>query len=193
MPLSWEQVPGCDPAAFTLATVPGLLAERGDPHEGMDRAAGSLEGLLALARRDEEAGMPDAPWPPHFERREGEAPRVAPSRRRKAPAGAGNGGEAAAAPRRRTGGRRRPSAPLVTVAKSASKGDALAGLERWKARHPAVVPHLEPADVLVDSMRGRYKTWTRVRVNLTHVPEAERPAEEPPDPDYEPSPGPAPR
>jgi len=198
MPLSWDHLPGCDPAAFTLATVPGLLAERGDPHEGMDRAPGSLERLLALARRDEQAGVPDAPWPPHFARREAEAPRAPPSRRRKAPAagapGDGDGGDRPAAARpRAAGGRRRPSAPLVVVSKAASKADALAGLERWKARHPSVVPHLEPADVLVDSMRGRYRTWTRVRVNLTHVPEGERPAEEPPDPDYDPFAGASPR
>jgi bifunctional non-homologous end joining protein LigD len=183
MPLSWDQVPGCDPAAFTLVTVPRLLAERGDPHAGMDAAAGSLDALLALARRDQEAGLSDAPWPPHFSRREGEAPRAPPSKRRRtaAPPTAPGG-----APPRRTGGRRAPSAPLVVVAKAARRDDALAGLERWKARHPSVVPHLEPADVLVDSMRGRSSTWTRVRVNLTHVPQAERPAEEPPDPDYEP-------
>jgi hypothetical protein len=206
MPLSWEQVPGCDPTAFTLATVPGLLGEHGDPHAGMDEAAGSLEALLALARRDEEFGLPDAPWPPHFSRREGEAPRAPPSKRRRAAPraaaadsdggnggdGGAPGGERAARPRR-AGGRRKPSAPLVVVAKAARRDDALAGFERWKARHPAVVPHLEPADVLVDSMRGRSSTWTRVRVNLTHVPEAERPAEEPPDPDYEPFGGAAPR
>jgi len=185
MPLSWDEVPGCDPAAFTLATVPGLLAARGDPHAEIDAVAGSLEGLLTLAARDEANGVPDAPWPPHFARHEGEAPRAPPSKRRK-PAAPSPDGEPA--PRRRGGGtgRRKPSAPLVTVAKAASQVEALAGLERWKARHPAVVPHLEPADVLVDSMRGRSTTWTRVRVNLVHVPEPERPSEEAPDPDYDP-------
>jgi DNA ligase D-like protein (predicted polymerase) len=191
MPLSWEDVPGCDPAAFTLATVPALLAARGDPHAEIDSAPGSLDGLLELARRDEENGVPDAPWPPHFARHEGEAPRAPPSRRRK-PAASQEGGappgsaSSSASPARRGTGRRTPSAPLLTVAKAARPVDALAGLERWKSRHPEVVPHLEPADVLVDSMRGRSTTWTRVRVNLAHVPEPERPAEEPPDPDYDP-------
>ena len=55
--------------------------------------------------------------------------------------------------------------------------------ERWKARHPEAAAHLEPADVLVDAMRGRFRTWTRIRVNLQHVPEALRPAQEPLDPD----------
>jgi hypothetical protein len=198
MPLAWDEVPGCDPAAFTLATVPGLLAARGDPHAGIDAAAGSLDALLALARQDADRGLPDAPWPPHFTRHEGEAPRAPPSKRRRpAAAGAAADGDGGGAPaarggRPKTGGRRKPSAPLVVVAKAASKDAALAGLERWKSRHPAVVPHLEAADVLVDSMRGRSSTWTRVRVNLVHVPEAERPAEEPPDPDYEPFPGAAP-
>jgi bifunctional non-homologous end joining protein LigD len=210
MPLSWDEVPGCDPAAFTLATVPALLAARGDPHAEIDAGPGSLEGLLELARRDEANGIPDAPWPPHFARHDGEAPRAPPSRRRKAaapsprspPAGEpassldGDSASSLQTPpktRRSASGRRKPSAPLVTVAKAASVSDALAGLERWKVRHPAVVPHLAPADVLVDSMRGRSTTWTRVRVNLVHVPEPERPPEEPPDPDYDPFAGASPR
>jgi DNA ligase D-like protein (predicted polymerase) len=173
-PLTWEELPSCDPAAFTLATVPARLAALGDPHQGIDGAVGSLDGLLDLARRHEEQGLGDAPWPPHFAKGEGEGPRVAPSRRKRA------AGEPP------TRGRREPTLPLLTVARAATRDEALAGLARWKARHPAVVPHLQPADVLVDSMRGRSTTWTRVRVNLVHVPEAERPAQEPPDPDYEP-------
>ncbi|MFO0585429.1 MAG: DNA polymerase domain-containing protein [Anaeromyxobacter sp.] len=168
-PLTWDEVPTCDPAAFTVATVPARYVERGDPFEGIDAAPGSLDGLLELSRKHEAEGLGDAPWPPHFAKAEGEGTRVAPSRARKP-------GES----------RRVPKVPLLTIAKAAAKADALAGLERWKARHPAVVPHLEAADVLVDSMRGRSSTWTRVRVNLVHVPAELRPAEEPPDPDYDP-------
>jgi DNA ligase D-like protein (predicted polymerase) len=168
MPLSWDEVPGCDPAAFTLATVPARLAARGDPHAAIDEAAGSLEGLLELARRQEAAGQDDAPWPPHFPKGAREPPRVQPSRRASA------------------GGRRRPTMPLVVVAKAATEREALAGLERWRARHPDAASRLEPADVLVDAMRGRFTTWSRVRVNLRHVPEALRPREEPPDPDFDP-------
>jgi bifunctional non-homologous end joining protein LigD len=174
MPLHWDEVAGCDPAAFTLVTAPGRLAERGDASEGIDEAAGSLEGLLELSAAHEAAGLGDAPWPPHYKKQEDEPPRVAPSRRR----------GAAGAPER--SGARRSIHPLITVAKAQRAEDALAGLERWKARHPAAAERLAVDDVLVDSMRGRSSTWTRVRVNLRHVPESERPAEEAPDPDYDP-------
>jgi DNA ligase D-like protein (predicted polymerase) len=161
MPLTWDEVEGSDPAAFTLATVPVLLAERGDPASGIDGAPGSLDSLLALAAEQEET-QGDAPWPPHYSKQANEPPRVNPSRRRQ------------------------PIHPLVVVSKAAREEEARAGLERWKARHPEAAAHLEPADVLVDAMRGRHTTWTRIRVNLRHVPEAIRPAEEPPDPDYDP-------
>jgi hypothetical protein len=161
MPLDWDEVAGCDPAAFTLATAPARFAERGDASAGIDAAAGSLEGLLALSAAQEAAGLGDAQWPPHYRKQRDEPPRVAPSRRRS-------------------------TQPLVTVAKAAHQADALAGLERWKARHPAAAARLQVDDVLVDTMRGRSTTWTRIRVNLRHVPEAERPAEEPPSPDYDP-------
>jgi len=174
MPLHWDEVAGCDPAAFTLVTAPGRLAERGDASAGIDEAAGSLEGLLELSAAHEAAGLGDAPWPPHYKKQEDEPPRVAPSRRR----------GAAGAPER--SGTRRSIHPLITVAKAQRTEDALAGLERWKARHPAAAERLAVDDVLVDSMRGRSSTWTRVRVNLRHVPESERPAEEAPDPDYDP-------
>jgi DNA ligase D-like protein (predicted polymerase) len=161
-PLTWDEVPTCDPAAFTLATVPARFAEIGDPGAGIDDAAGSLEPLLALAAEQEAAGMGDAPWPPHYRKGEDEPPRVQPSKRRQ------------------------PKVPLVEIARAKTKDEALAGLERWKERHAEVVPHLEPADVLVDAMRGRFTTWTRIRVNLQHVPEADRPAQEPLEVDYDP-------
>jgi len=169
MPLRWEEVADVEPADFTLATVPALYAARGDVHSGIDEAAGSLDGLLELSARHEAAGEGDAPWPPHYAKQAGEPPRVQPSKRR----GQGTG-------------RRVPSKPLVEVARAAKKDEALAGLEAWKERHPAVVPHLQPADVLVDAMRGRSTTWTRIRVNLEHVPEGLRPEQEKLEVDYHP-------
>jgi len=173
MPLEWNEVAGCDPAAFTLKTAPERLAQRGDAAAGIDTAAGSLEKLLDLSAAQEAAGLGDAPWPPHYRKQADEPPRVAPSRRRSANA-------------EKPAGRHRSTQPLVTVARAKHKEDALDGLERWKARHPAAAARLEEDDVLVDSMRGRSSTWTRIRVNLRHVPEPERPAEEPPAPDYDP-------
>jgi hypothetical protein len=144
----------------------------------MDGAPGSLDGLLALAARDEAAGLGDAPWPPHFRKMEGEAPRVAPSRARGAPKKTA----AAGAPKTRVS-----KMPLITVANSPDKAAALAGLERWKARHPEAAALLADDDVLIDSMRGRSSTWTRIRINLRHVPEAARPPQETPDPDDDPT------
>jgi len=161
MPLTWDEVPDCDPAAFTLVTAPRRFAERGDASVGIDAAAGSLDSVLTLSAQQEAAGLGDAPWPPHYKKQGDEPPRVAPSRRRM-------------------------THPLITVAKAPHKAEALAGLERWKARHPAAAAKLAIDDVLIDTMRGRSSTWTRVRVNLRHVPEGERPAEEAPDPDYDP-------
>jgi bifunctional non-homologous end joining protein LigD len=175
-PLDWEEVPACDPAEFTVLTVPARLAARGDPHAAMDDAPGSLGPLLQLAARDEAAGLGDAPWPPHFRKMEGEAPRVAPSRAkggRKVP--------------KKTTTKPRTKMPLIVVANSPNKAAALSGLERWKARHPEVASHLAADDVLVDSMRGRSSTWTRIRVNLRHVPEEIRPAQATPDPDDDPT------
>src|SRR5687767_12915595 len=176
-PLSWEEVPDCEPADFTVLTVPARLADIGDPHSEMDSAAGSLDKLLELAARDEAEGLGDAPWPPHFRKMEGEAPRVAPSRAK----GAAKGAKKTAARTPRT------KMPLIVVANSPSKEAALAGLERWKSRHPDVAPLLAVDDVLVDSMRGRSSTWTRIRVNLRHVPAEIRPAQETPDPDDDPT------
>jgi bifunctional non-homologous end joining protein LigD len=172
MPLTWDEVPTCDPAEFTLITAPKRFAERGDASEGIDKSAGSLEKLLALSAEHEAQGLGDAPWPPNYAKQAGEPPRVAPSKAKKAK----KPGES----------KRKSTQPLITVAKAKHKEDALAGLERWKERHPDAAKKLEVDDVLVDSMRGRSATWTRVRVNLRNVPEKERPAEEPPDPDYDP-------
>jgi DNA ligase D-like protein (predicted polymerase) len=172
MPLEWDEVAGCDPAAFTLVTAPARLAEHGDAAAGIDAAAGSLDSLLELAASHEAAGFRDAPWPPHYKKQRDEPPRVAPSRRKLVGT--------------TQSGRRRSTQPLITVAKAEHRADALAGLERWKVRHPEAAARLQTDDVLVDSMRGRSTTWTRIRVNLRHVPESERPAEEAPAPDYDP-------
>jgi bifunctional non-homologous end joining protein LigD len=170
-PLTWDEVPGCDPAVFTIDTVPARFADIGDPWAGMDEAVGSLEALLEQAARDEAAGLPDAPWPPHYEKQAGEQPRVQPSKRRDTPSPTG---------------RRQSTKPLIEVARAATKAEAMEGLERWKARHADVWPRLEPADVLVDAMRGRSSAWYRIRLNLEHVPEEQRPPQEPLEVDYDP-------
>lgn len=177
-PLSWNEVPDCNPADFTVLTMPARFAEVGHPHAEMDDAVGSLDKLLELAARQEQDGHEDAPWPPHHEKQAGEGKRVAPSRAKKA-----------ATKTKKTGqkGTRQPKFPLLTIANSPDKEAALAGLERWKGKHPAVAEKLAVDDVLVDTMRGRSSTWTRIRVNLRHVPEAERPAQETPDPDDDPT------
>ena len=174
MPLSWDEFFGCDPNAFTLRTVPAIVAERGDAHAGIDGAVGSLDALLELAARQETDGQADAPWPPHYEKAEGEAPRVAPSRAAAGRAAAG-----------RASGRRKPKVPVIVIAQAKTKPEALAGLERWRQRHPAVAAKLAIADILVDTNRGRSTAWYRVRVNLKNVPEEEHPPPEPPDPDYD--------
>jgi len=162
MPLAWEDFVRCDPAEFTLRTVPAIVAARGDAHAGIDASPGRLDALLELASRQEAEGQGDAPWPPHFAKGEREPVRVAPSRARQ------------------------PKFPVITIAQAKLKGDALAGLERWKARYPEVAAKLAPEDVLVDTNRGRATAWYRVRINLKNVPEAERPPQEDPDPDYDP-------
>jgi DNA ligase D-like protein (predicted polymerase) len=180
MPLEWDEVADCDPAAFTLLTAPARLAERGDASAAIDDAPGSLDRLLELSAAQEAAGLGDAPWPPHYKKQQDEPPRVMPSRRKRVAVAE------SAETTKTTSGRRRSTQPLITVAKAQHKEDALAGLERWKLRHPEAAARLAVDDVLVDSMRGRSSTWTRIRLNLRNVPEAERPAEEPPDPDYDP-------
>jgi len=168
-PLSWNEVPDCDPADFTIFTVPQRFAKMGNPHAGMNDTPGSLEKLLELAAKDEAAGLGDAPWPPHFRKMEGEAPRVMPSRAKSAIK------------------KPRIKMPLIVVANSPDKAAAMAGLERWKKKHAQIASLLAVDDVLVDSMRGRSSTWTRIRVNLRHVPEAQRPQQETPDPDDDPT------
>ncbi len=161
-PLMWDELDACDPRDFTLATMPRRFAELGDRHAGIDLHPCSLVGLLELSARHQRDGLGDAPWPPHFKKQAGEPSRVQPSRRRT------------------------PRHPLIEIGRAKRKEDALAGLERWRVRHPDVAAYLAPADVLVDSMRGRYRTWTRIRLNLRHVPDGLRPAQEPRDPDDSP-------
>jgi len=174
-PLEWDEVAECDPADFNVFTVPKRFAKLGDPHSRIDRDRGSLERLLELAAEDEASGLGDAPWPPHFRKMKGEGTRVPPSRARtSATTSALN-----KAPRIK--------APLIVVANSPDKEAALAGLERWKKKHRKVAKLLAVDDVLVDSMRGRSSTWTRIRVNLRHVPENIRPPQEKPDPDDDPT------
>jgi bifunctional non-homologous end joining protein LigD len=182
-PLTWDEVEEAEPAAFTLKTMPERFERIGDRHAGIDARPCSLEPLLELAARHEREGLGDAPWPPHYRKQAGEAPRVAPSRRRRAGGANPDQPQPARAPKREA---RRPKHPLIEIARAAKKEAALAGLERWKARHPDASAHLQPADVLVDAMRGRFHTWTRIRVNLQHVPETLRPAQEPLDPDETP-------
>jgi bifunctional non-homologous end joining protein LigD len=170
MPLLWDEVPDCEPNDFTVLTVPKRFGDRGDPHALMNRAVGSLDKLLDLAARDLEEGLEDAPWPPHYRKMEGEGARVAPSRAKRSPT---------KAPRQKM--------PLIVVANSPSKDLALAGWERWKTKHAEAARHIATDDLLIDSMRGRSSTWTRVRVNLRHVPEAIRPTQQTPDPDDDPT------
>jgi DNA ligase D-like protein (predicted polymerase) len=139
MPLTWDEFVVCDPAAFTLRTVPPRFAERGDAHAEIDAHPGTLDALLELADR-------------HDVDSRGEAPKL----------------------------------PVITVAQAKLKPEALAGLERWKEKHPQVVAKLAPEDILVDTNRGRATAWYRIRINLKNVPVDERPPPEPPDPDYDP-------
>jgi DNA ligase D-like protein (predicted polymerase) len=158
-PLAWDELDACDPQDFTLGTMPSRFADKGDLHAGMDRHPCSLERVLELSARQERDGLGDAPWPPHYRKQSGEPARVQPSRRRT------------------------PKHPLIEVARARQKDDALAGLDRWRARHEEAAAHLAASDILVDAMRGRFRTWTRIRVNLQHVPEALRPGQEALDPD----------
>ena len=214
MPLRWDQVAEVDAADYTLATVPAIYARDGDAHAGIDDAVGDLRGLLDLSAEHERTGLGgDAPWPPNYRKQESEPPRVQPSRQRRATAEyntpeaeAAREKSRAAMERRFTrqaeeraaeraagygrapspSGRRVSTKPLVEIARAAKKDEAVAGLERWKSRHNGIVEYLQPADILTDSMRGRNTTWTRIRVNLEHVPAEMRPEQEPLEVDYDP-------
>ena len=232
-PLRWDEVPASEPGDFTVLTMPARFAAIGDPHAAMDENPGSLDALLDLAARDEREGLADAPWPPHFAKGAGEAPRVAPSRAKSAAKGtktfeqqaaegfgahrfkrrskaleagseaatstdaeevttdASEAGNEASAPQpkatRKAPARRVPKFPLITVAQSPDKAAAEAGLERWKVAHPEAAALLAEDDVLVDRMRGSAYVWYRIRLNLRHVPEEQRPVEGTPDPDDDPT------
>jgi DNA ligase D-like protein (predicted polymerase) len=214
-PLAWAEVPTCEAEAFTISTVPARFAEIGDPGAGIDQAVGSLDAVLELSRKHEAEGQGDAPWPPNYRKQEGEPPRVQPSRQRRATADystpeaeAEREKNRAALERRFSAeverraaaksagkpipsrptptGRRRSTVPVIEIARAKTRAEALGGLERWKAKHPAAAGALEEPDVLVDGMRGRSSLWYRVRVNITHVPEADRPEQEPLEVDYDP-------
>jgi DNA ligase D-like protein (predicted polymerase) len=165
-PLAWDEIDDADPAEFTLATMPSRFSAIGDPHASMDARPCSLDSLLELSQRQEREGLGDAPWPPHYRKQPGEPERVQPSKSRS---------------------RRTPKFPLIEIARAQKKEAALEGLERWKARHADAAAHLQPADVLVDAMRGRFHTWTRIRINLQNVPERLRPPQEALDPDDTPN------
>jgi bifunctional non-homologous end joining protein LigD len=152
-PIRWDELDACDPADFTLWTMPKRLASIGDPHAAIDERAESLERLLALSASQEAEGQGDAPWPPHYRKAAGEPRRAPPS----------------------TAARKK--APLIEIARADREADAVAAADAWKASHPRIAAHLEPADVLVDRMRGSSSLWYRVRVNLTHVPARLRPKE----------------
>ena len=205
-PLTWDEVPLCDPADFTVLTMSERFARIGDPHAEMDSQAGSLDALLELAARDEAAGLGDAPWPPHFRKMEGEPARVMPSKARKvatgkpaktsrelsreAQAASQDETEGESAPKKKAAkksARRASSMPLLILAHSTSEQAALEGLERWKAKYPEAASHLAVDDVLIDRMRGSSTIWFRIRVNLRHVPEDQRPPQETPDPDDDPT------
>src|SRR5438132_438765 len=184
-PLSWDEVPTCEAEAFTIDTVPNRFNRIGDPSLGIDEAVGSLDALLELSRQHEAAGFGDAPWPPHFVKQEGEPARVQLSRRKREE---GSGQVPPPAPGKTVGptGRRRSTMPLIEIARAATETEARAGLQRWRARHAEIWAHLAPSDILVDSMRGRNTTWTRIRINLRNVPEPERPPQEALEVDYDP-------
>ena len=198
-PLRWDEVATCDPAEFTIATVPARFAAIGDPHAEMDAHAGLLDALLAMAAQDEASGIGDAPWPPHFKKMEGEPSRVQPSKARSggkksaAKKSAADQPELSAglaegsAPKRSATGRRQSTMPLIVVAQSPDRAAADAGLDRWKQQHADAAQHLAADDVLIDRMRGSAYVWYRIRINLRHVPEDLRPAQGTPDPDDDPT------
>jgi bifunctional non-homologous end joining protein LigD len=227
-PLAWDEVMTCDPADFTVATMPSRFSNTGDPHAAMNNAAGSLQSLLELAARDEASGLGDAPWPPHFAKGEKEGARVTPSRAKKSTSfgqqmgdgfgaqrfrrqtknradaaiqGPGEAGvehkaesvvaemtsESAANQTPATRKARKSTKPLVIVAQSPDRIAIDGALEAWKQRHAEAAKDLQPADILIDRMRGAAYVWYRLRINLEHVPEDLRPAQETIDPDDDPT------
>lgn len=151
-PIAWEELADCDPADFTLHTMPARFARIGDPHAAIDEQPCTLDTLLELSRVQEAEGHGDAPWPPHYRKAAGEPRRAPPSTAR-------------------------VKKPLIEVARADREAEAVAAAEEWKAKHPKAAAHLEPADVLVDRMRGSSSLWYRVRINLEHVPARLRPKE----------------
>jgi bifunctional non-homologous end joining protein LigD len=149
-PVTWQELDDCDPADFTLWTVPKRWQAIGDPHAAIDDRPDSLEALLELSARHQAEGQDDAPWPPQYRKAPGEPKRAPPSKARR-------------------------DAPLIEIARAEREADAIAAADAWKARHPRAAAHLEPADVLVDRMRGRSSLWYRVRINLARVPPRLRP------------------
>jgi bifunctional non-homologous end joining protein LigD len=187
-PLAWDEVPVVEPESLTMRSVPDRLRTTGDPGAGIDEQAAALDSLFELSERQAAEGQGEAPYPPHFPKAEGEPVRAQPSKRRRREGRGSEGSVPPPAPGKASGptGRRRTTMPLIEIARAATEAEAKAGLERWKARHPDVATHLEPADVMVDSMRGRSTTWTRIRVNLRNVPVADRPSQEALEVDYDP-------
>jgi DNA ligase D-like protein (predicted polymerase) len=149
-PVRWKELAECDPADFTLHTMPRRFRTIGDPHAAIDEQPGSLEPLLRLAEQQEAEGQRDAPWPPHHRKGADEPRRAPPSTAR-------------------------ARKPLVEIARADREELAVAAAEQWKAEHPKAAAHLQPADVLVDRMRGSSSLWYRVRINLEHVPAGLRP------------------
>ena len=154
-PLTWEEIDTCDPADFTMKTMPAWFKANGDRHADIDKHPCSLDQLLELSARHEKEGQGDAPWPPQYAKQPGEPTRVQPSRAK---------------------GRRVSKHPLIVIAHSTKKEEVQESLEKWKEENSSVTSFLQPADILTDQMRGRSSAWWRVRINLQHVPEALRPA-----------------
>lgn len=174
-PVSWRELHDCNPGDFTLRTMPARFLKIGDPHEGIDGAVCSIDKLLELSARHERDGAGDAPWPPHYRRQEGEPRRAPPSTARKPSKAAQPSTASKAAP-----AKRKPTKPLIEIARAEREAEALAAVEAWKERHPKAAAHLQPADVLMDKMRGSSSPWYRVRINLEHVPARQRPKAEKP-------------
>jgi bifunctional non-homologous end joining protein LigD len=187
-PVTWDELPACELGDFTLATVPARFAAIGDPAAGMDGSVGSLERCSNCPRGRPRPGRATRRGRPL---RQG-ARRAAASHAVAGPQGWRRGADrqtpAAASPPAAAVSDRPPRLQEATDRDRprGNQGGGAGRFERWKSRHEDVVPHLEPADLLVDSMRGRFTLWYRIRVNLEHVPVAERPTQEPLDADYDP-------